>query len=151
MKNFIIILLSILLLSVSVPAYSVDWKTANQFTVAWQNDPGNIAYEGERYKSRLFLVNFKTDPGKVNPVVIGMADVDVTEFTFSLADRGSYIVGIEVVAEILQEDGITWQEINQSERCWSDMVSCTDGGVTFGVRFFPKPKVIKNLRPLPGQ
>ena len=142
--KFCIILLSVLLIPISACAFT--WTNTDQATLVWENDPGNIAYEGERYKTRLFFSNSQTDPDKISPVELTVVDSGITQYTIPpLTIKGKYLFGAEVIIEISDDGGATWIEVSQSERCWSDMPECCLDGNTFGIRFYPKPLIIKNL------
>ena len=147
MKNFIIILLSILLLSFSVPAGAIDqWATTNQATLGWESDPTNIAYEGERYINVVYLANYRTDPNKVNPVEVARTSED--QATITIGVKGQYLAGVKTVFEIQEADGITWIPITESEMNWSDDPIGNFNAVTFGIRFYPSPRAPGNFRPL---
>lgn len=142
--------LSTLLVAVAYsPALAVDWVTANQATVAWDEVTtdvnGPITLEpGERLTYVVYLANSITDPDKANPTEVGRTQA--LTYTITLAQKGSYYAGVRCIMEV--DDGTgTWSQVSESEVAWSDDPQYVQGGVTFGIRFYPALSVPGGLRP----
>ena len=132
-KKSIIVLL--LLLTPLTAALALDWYNANQKIVGWDA----ITYSlntGERVMYRVYLTNSKTDPGKTNPTMVGET-VD-TNYTLTFTDKGSYFVGIQSI--IQSDESGSWSDVSDpSVIGWSDDPQYAQGGVTFGLRYYPAP------------
>lgn len=139
-------------LLVATAAWAVDWYTANQASVAWDavttdanGDP--IPGTGERITYVVYLANAQTDPNKTNPVEVG--STQDTQMTITLGTKGSFYVGTKSVLEA--DDGAGgWTVASESEVVWSDDPQAVQGGVTFGIRFYPAPSAPGGLRPVTG-
>ena len=146
MKKLLVVLVCTLLLSTPMSVYAIDnWKTANQATVAWEPNPANIAFAGERFINVIYLVNYQTDPGKTNPVEVGRTNQN--QLTFTIGVKGQYVVGAKVVLEIEDQPDV-WLPVNESAMIWSDDPAVCENGMTFGFRFYPTPIEPTKLRPL---
>jgi len=147
MKKLIIVLISVLFLAMSIPAFAVDsWRTTNQATVAW-DDGGSPVDVGERHMNVVYLTNFVTDPGKTNPVEV--ARTDLLQASITIGVKGSYIAGVKTILEVLESDGVTWTAVSESSVSWSDDPAVVEGGITWGIRFYPSPNAPGNFRPGP--
>jgi hypothetical protein len=143
-------LAAVLLAATSV--WALDWYTANQATVAWDavttdvnGDP--VPGTGERITYVVYLANSQTDPDKSNPVEVG--STQDTQLVITLGTKGSYYMGVKSVVEAGNDtDG--WTVASESEVAWSDDPQYAQGGVTFGLRFYPAPSVPGGLRPITG-
>jgi len=139
----LIFLLAIVFLLLTSPVFGQNWVTTNQATVGWDA----VVYstdQGERLVYRTYLVNSKTDPGKVNPALIG--DTEELQYTFTLTQKGSYFVGVRSVVQVLE--GSAWSDVSQSEIGWSDDPTYVAGGETFGIRYYPPPGVPGGMKPV---
>lgn len=137
---------------VATAAWALDWHTANQATLAWDavttDAAGNtIPAAGERVTYVVYLANSVTDPNKANPVQVG--STQDTQLTITLGTKGSYFVGIKSVLESDNGAG-GWTAASESEVVWSDDPTYVQGGVTFGLRYYPAPSAPVGLKPVTG-
>lgn len=146
MRKIKVVMIALILVMavLTFPAGAIDWTTANKVTVGW--DPVEYGLDaGERLSYIVYLVNAKTDPEKINPVEVGA--VGTTEFTITLAEKGSYFVGARSVLEVDDEAG-NWETVSQSVIAWSDDPQYVQDGATFGIRFYPALPALTGLRPV---
>jgi hypothetical protein len=147
-KHWIMAAFMAVLLTATV-AWALEWHTANQATVAWDavttDVSGNpVPAAGERVTYVVYLANAATDPNKTNPAEVG--STQNTTLTFTLGAKGSYFVGLKSVLEA--DDGAgNWTKASESEVAWSDDPQYAQGGVTFGIRYYPAPSAPGGLRP----
>jgi hypothetical protein len=52
------------------------------------------------------------------------------------------------VLEVTDDGGSTWEPVSETAISWSDDPLVCQGGVTFGLRFYPAPSAVMNLRPV---
>ena len=129
--------LTICLVSLPVSAFAM-WVTANQVTVMWDhNDKTGIVEGEERLVYRVLMTNTVTDPNKTNPVVVGETEDNTLVLTLTI--KGKYRAGVKAVLQALNEDGVTWEDVGESEISWSDDPTVVKDGVIFGIRFYPAP------------
>jgi hypothetical protein len=131
-------------------AWAQDWHTANQSTVAWDAvttdaDGNPVPGAGERVTYVIYLANAVTDPNKDNPAEIGTTQ-DL-QLLITLGTKGSYWVGVKSVLEVDDGQG-GWTTASESIIGWSDDPQYAQGGVTFGLRYYPAPSVPGGLRPV---
>jgi len=147
MKRIIICLALLIVLLITVNTMAVDqWNTTNQATLAWTHDPGNIAFAGERFTNVVYLANYDTDPGKTNPVEVARTPNE--QATVTIGIKGRYLAGIKVILEVLEPDGVTWTQVNESVMNWSDDPIGNENSTTFGIRFYPAPNAPGRFRPM---
>lgn len=110
----------------STVAFSAtEWHTANQTTIGWTQDPGNI--NPSEIKFNIYLANAITDPAKSSPVKVG--SVSTKEYTITLNTEGRFFVGVAAFRTV---DGVDLE----SNIAWSDAAV-----PAFGVQFFEVPKM----------
>jgi hypothetical protein len=136
-------------LLLATTAWALDWHTANQSTVAWDAvttdvDGNPVPAAGERLSYTLYLANSVTDPDKTNPTEVGTTQA--LSLVITLGVKGSYYVGIKSILEA--DDGAGgWTAASESGVVWSDDPQYVQGGVTFGLRYYPAPNAAGGLRP----
>ena len=139
-----ILLILTVFMTMGARAQALEWKTANQVTLAW--DSVTTRADGEpigatdRIDYVVYLANAVTDPDKSNPVEA--ARVDTTTAVVTLGIEGKYWAGVKVIRII--EDGT---EVGESIILWSDDPIATGAGKEFGLRYFIGPAGIAGLRP----
>ena len=120
----------------SIPAFALNWHTANQTTIGW--DAVTVASGTVEYE--VFIANQVTDPEKAAPVSVWRGSELQT--TLTLVDEGQYFVGVK-----------TWRIIDsttslESAIGWSDDPAIVGGDAkTFGVRYYEPPDQVTNLGP----
>lgn len=137
MKQIIIVAISLfcLMLIPHISDAATDWHTANQTTIAWDQDysieDGTIPIDQVTWD--VFLVNATTDPDKTSPVKIGTATEK--QYTITLNTEGKYIFGLQAVrtvdGEVLKSATITWSDSETNP---------------FGIKYFIIPANPSNLR-----
>ena len=144
MKKIFCILCAVFLLLPAL-AFSQTWHNTNQATVAWDAVTYDIT-TGERIMYRTYLANANSDPEKLNPALLG--DTPELLYTITLTSKGSYFFGCRSLVQVLGHDGVTWEDVSESEIGWSDDPTYAQAGETFGLRFYPAPPVPGGQRPV---
>lgn len=103
---------------------ATEWHTANQTTVGWDMDYGNIAPAEVTFN--IYVANALTDPSKSSPVKVG--NVAEKQYTITLNTEGRYFVGVSATRNV---DGVDLE----SDITWSDT-----SANPFGIQFFEVPK-----------
>lgn len=124
----------IIVLALVTPSWAqVNWKTANQVTVAWdavaQLSNNNPLPGGNTIEYEIYYA----PPAKA-PLTLA-ATVITTQTVVTFADEGRYLIGLKSI----RYDG-THTKLSESVMVWSDDPTVCQGGVTFGVVYFLAPK-----------
>jgi len=143
MKKLLIGLLAITFLFFTGTAYALDWHTANQSTVGWNEvttmGNGNPIPDGSVITYQTYLANSVTDPNKLNPADTGI--VTVNEKIYTLNAEGKFYVGVKALRNV---DG---EVLESSTIAWSDIAEFCKDGITFGLRYYLIPDNIEGLYP----
>lgn len=123
MKKSILLMLIITLVFCGQAFAETNWHTANQTTVAWDQDLSGIP--AAEVKWNIYLANAATDPQKANPVKIGTATAK--EYTVTLNTEGRFFVGVAAFRTV---DGTDLE----SDIAWSDQAT-----PAFGIQYFLVP------------
>jgi hypothetical protein len=127
-----------------VYANAIEWKAANQISIAW--DAPTTLIDGQPipadmvFKYDVYLSNADTDPDKANPVKLNAAPTAALEYVITLNAEGRYIPGVKA----LRFDAAGAQ-VSESEINWSDV----NGDMTpnpFGLIHYLAPTAPGNLR-----
>jgi hypothetical protein len=132
------------LLFAFTPAYSIEWKAANQVTVQWDAPTtlvdGSPIPAGAIIMYEVYLANAVTDPGKTNPTnLTPNAPISDLSMVITLAVEGKFYVGVKAV-RVENNETLSVSEIN-----WSD----ANGAATpnpFGLVHYLAPAAPGNLR-----
>ena len=146
--------LVILLFTFSTVGWAIEWVTANQSTIQWQeintDIDGDPLPAGTHVEYKILLANLNTDPNKTNPATLDQ--VTGLEYTITLNTKGSYAAGVQA----LHLDDSTGEVLAQSATAWGDNPDDavdTDGdgvGNDFGIRFFAAlPSTKLQPKPVP--
>jgi hypothetical protein len=128
----------VIVFALAFNANAVEWRTANQATIAWDAvttfEAGDPIPENHVIRYRVYI---KPD-GAETPGLLG--ETDTLQFIVTLAAEGRFIVGVQSVR--YDENNI---ELSTSEINWSDV----NGEATpnpFGLVYWLSPAVPINLR-----
>lgn len=136
MKKLTILITILLLIALPINSYAV-WVTANKVSVTWDPNDTSLLDTDERLVYRVYIANLKTDPEKINPSMIG--ETEETTMLATFVDKGKFLAGVKAVLQVLGEDGVTWEDVAESEMSWSDDPTVTKDGIIFKIRYYPAP------------
>uniref|UniRef100_A0A6M3IGW2 Uncharacterized protein n=1 Tax=viral metagenome TaxID=1070528 RepID=A0A6M3IGW2_9ZZZZ len=130
-----------LLLLLPLNASAIEWRTANQVTVAWDAvttlEDGTTIPAGSTVQYQVFI---RVDPGGTP---VAGATTNATQAVITLATEGRFHVGIK--AQRL----VSGQVVSESLIAWSSNVASAAGGNTWGVVYYLPLAPAKNLRTIP--
>lgn len=142
MKKFYTLLTIFLLIVFIGAANAVEWKTANQITIAWDAYTTNLQ-PGDQITYKIYSKQLP------NGEAVFLNEVSTISAVITFPNEGRYILGVQTVRGV-DEDGNgifdpLMEQSLESEINWSD-VNGEETPVPFGVRFFKNPGKTKNLR-----
>lgn len=129
----ITIIIGILFLLISIPAWSQTWYPANQKTVAW--DAVTVPSGTVTYK----LYSQPESGG--TPTL--MTTVATTQATVTFTVEGRYYLGVSTVRTV---SGV---EVESSTISWSNNPAVCAGGATFGIQYLVAPNAPTGFRTVP--
>jgi hypothetical protein len=132
MKKLVLITLVAFFLCTSLAFAEVNWHTANQATIGWnevtQLADGTPIPAGNEVRYVVYLANATTDPEKTNPAEI--AQTTTLEQLITLNVEGNFYAGVKA------ERWFEGAKVGESVIAWSDDPLAVKDGQTFGLRYF---------------
>lgn len=135
-------LIAVLFLGLVLPAFGIDWHTANQVTIGWDAYTTDIQ-PGDKISYKVYS---KSLP---NGAEVFLQEVSGLTILITFENEGRYIIGVSTVRGVDEDGNGTFdpatEQILESEINWSD----TNGENTpdpFGLRYFISPASPKNMR-----
>jgi hypothetical protein len=109
-------------------ASAQTWKDGSSVKVAWDAETG----------AKLYKIYKKPYPTGTESFIMDVATGTIADV--SIPEVGRWLLGISTVATV---GGV---DMESTTKCWSDDISCTFQGQTFGLRNLPPPSHPKNFR-----
>jgi hypothetical protein len=134
----IVVLLAFALIVPGARAQSMNWKTTNQITVAWDavttmND-GSAIPSGSTVQYQVYI---RTDPSGT-PAQAG-SPVTATQATVTFSTEGSFDVGVSA------QRMVSSSMVSESPISWSNDPAATNNN-PFGVKYWKVPAAPQNIR-----
>ena len=138
-KLFLILVLTFALV---LPAGAIEWKTANQITIAWDAYDG-IVQPGDQITYKVY--SKKLPDGES----VFLNEFSVLSAVVTFTTEGRYHLGVQTVRGVDEDGNGSFNPLTEasleSEINWSN-VNGTETPFPFGGRYFVNPGKTQNLR-----